>query len=202
MQQTPFREVRYPKEDGYFKASQQQARTRWFQEHLNMPRAQAENLAFLEMEQLCEMEPGRVSAVDPLKSWSTIANNTQDQVAAQAAYWDYFNTLDQRLVVKIPMKTFQKRRYHLGQNLDLYPNGRLPKPKNFFTGIARKLNNIGTQMANTGNFTAAEERKIHLQEREMVRPAAKFGFRPIGSDFADKYNERRQSKHAERCRQA
>ena len=201
-EQFAFLPVRYPKEDGQFKAAQQQARSKWFQEHLNMSRTEAENLAFLEMEQLCVMEPGRMSNTDPLQSLTTISIRSQNSNAAQAAYWDYFNKLDERLIVKIPMRTFQRRRYYLGQNLDIYPNGKLPNHRNFFATIARKLNNIGIQMANVGNYSVADERKIHLQEKEMVRPAARFGFQPIGSDAADKYNVRRQRKHASRCRQA
>ena len=198
----PYQKVRYPKEDGHFKASQQQARSKWFQENLNMPKPEAEQLAFSEMEQLCVMEPGRMSRSDPLRTLSTIAGRAADSDAASAAYWDYFNQLDQRLIVEIPMQTFQRKRYHLGQNLDLYPNGLLPTPKNFFTGLARKLDNVGRQMALIGDYSDADERKIFLREKEMVRPADRQGFRPVSEDRLNQHNVERQQKHADRCRQA
>ena len=200
----PFQLVRYPREEGRYKADQQQARSQWFQQHLGMSRREADDLAFFEMEQLFEMEPGRLSQTDPLRSINVIADKAgNDFDAATAAYWQYFNQLDSRLLVQIPMQTFAKTSYHVGQNLDLYPNGKKPPKKSFFTTNARRFENIAQRLAAIGTYTEEEERAIHLEEsREMIRPASRYGINPIGRDFADKYNVARQSKLPERCRRA
>ena len=123
-------EVRYPKEEGQFKSEQLQARSKWFQTHLNMSRNEADALAFTEMDHIFQLEPGRISGLDPMNSLQLITTETS-ATAEQAtdAYWKHFNRLDEKLVIKIPMQTFQKTRYYVGQNLDIYPNGRLPEPK-------------------------------------------------------------------------
>ena len=54
----PFMEVRYPKEEGQFKSEQLQARSKWFQTHLNMSRNDADALAFTEMDHIFQLEPG------------------------------------------------------------------------------------------------------------------------------------------------
>ena len=128
----PFKMVRYPREDGQFKAAQQQARAKWFQENLGMPKGEAEELAFDEMDSLFQMEPGRTwSTADPLKSLVVIGNrlnnDTVQPEVARDAYWEHFRRLDERLIMEIPMQTYHKTRYFTMQNLDIYPEGELPK---------------------------------------------------------------------------
>ena len=204
VQAVPFQNVRYPREEGQFKAEQLQARAKWFQDHLDLSKADADDLALAEMEQIFQLEPGRISDHDPMKSINFIADKAGDDYQSAAdAYWRYFDQLDEKLITTFPMQTYQKTRYYVGQNLDLYPNGKLPPPKSLFTTNAKRFANVAMQLSATGCFSEEEERRIYLEQtQDMIRPAEKFGAMEIKSDQPDQFNPARQQKLPGRERKA
>ena len=196
--------MRYPREDGQFKADQQQNRSQWFQDNLHMSKEEAEDLAFQEMERLFTMEPNALSDNDPLNSLDIIAARAGNQYgAAEAEYWNYYHRLEKNLITIIPMKTYQKTRYYVGMDLSIYPNGMLPPPKTLFAINANRFANVAKRMAASGTFSTEQEHKIHkMESMDMIRSADRFGINPDRHEFANDFNIPRQLKHPERCRRA
>ena len=81
----------------------------------------------------------------------------------------------EKLIVEIPMKTYNKTRYATGDKLELLPKGSKPEYRGLFTVNAWTIANIATQLAQEGYYTAEEEAAEEEAEAEMVHPAMHYG---------------------------
>ena len=95
----------------------------------------------------------------------------------QKAYNEYFMTLNSNLIVDIPMLTYEKTRYAVGDRLELLPKGSKPPSRGLFTVNAWMITNIATRLGQQGFYTRAEEQLEAEKEKLMVFPSLQYGSR-------------------------
>ena len=83
--------------------------------------------------------------------------------------------ISEKCIREIPMTTFEKSHYALGDKLELVRKGHRPPSRGFLAVNAKKLAMIATRLAQTGFYSPIEEEKEARLEMEMVRPCAKYG---------------------------
>lgn len=93
----------------------------------------------------------------------------------QTEYYKYYNSLSRALIWDIPMSTFEKSRYALGDKLELWAKGKKPPARGFLTINAKRMVMIATRLAQVGEYSSVEEEMEARAEKEMVHPAAIYG---------------------------
>ena len=93
----------------------------------------------------------------------------------QTEYYRYFNSLSRELIWDVPMSTFEKTRYALGDKLELWSKGKRPPSRGFLTVNAKRIAMIATRLGQTGEYSEVEEELEAKAEKEMVHPAATYG---------------------------
>ena len=93
----------------------------------------------------------------------------------QTEYYRYYNGLSRELIWDIPMSTFEKSRYALGDKLELWAKGKRPPSRGFLTINAKRIAMIATRLGQQGEYSSVEEEMEARAEKEMVHPAAIYG---------------------------
>ena len=73
------------------------------------------------------------------------------------------------------MNTYAKSTYAFGDKLELLQQGKQPPPRGFLAVNARRFAMIATRLAQVGDYSEVEEELQLRAEKEMVKPALKFG---------------------------
>ena len=160
IQEVPLKLMRMPLEAGQDRAELLKNRTNWIKDHLGVEYPEALKLAQDELTSFFAFEDDKMNSDDPLGSKHRLLRNCDEQQRqiVLLAYNDYVGELTDKLILRVPFKTFQKTVYFLGQDLDTIDLGQNPRKRDFLEINSNKLANIAYQLADVSNFTDAEEK--------------------------------------------
>ena len=174
----PFKQMRYPIEDGQKHQNLIATRTAWFQKTLDFD---AEKAAKWTEEEFTALFGTEQQLMDPSDPGDTIAKlsdlNLPNDLLAKAKQETrkFFAAAEKGLILLTPMKTYPKQRYHPGVNTDLLYGKEWPDPMSYWTANTENMSNILTQVNLTGYYSPKEEAREVLVEKSQLRVATEFG---------------------------
>ena len=145
---TNFKVMRYPVIKGDAKAKLFRQRVAWYQQELNFSPERADNWVTAEFRAVLSSEDEWTNQEDPgdIFEWLDASGLSQSRLwKLKDDTKRFFATVDNGLIRKTPMKTYQKLRYSTSTNLQLYKHNEVPEKLDFWTQNAGKLINIITQ---------------------------------------------------------
>ena len=174
----PFKDMRYPLENGVLHQELLAQRNAWFQKELGFDQTEAAEWTNKEFTAFFGTLDELVKKSDPARLIYHLRNNDFDQnliTKAQKETEAFYATVFDGLILTTPMKTYAKHRFYHGIESDLYNANECPEPVEYWVANTPAINNWLSQLNLKGDFSLQEEQKTIQIQKSMVFSAKDFG---------------------------